>query len=171
MFWIGIVTALLLAFGPLTPVHAQVVEPNFGIGAIGLDATHLALTASARIHLARRFSLDPELLYAQGSNRITRTRVIQFGPALAFALFRGRIAPYVIGGPHFGQVRRTFYCQFPSRCVVPYTSFPWTSGSAGGGVRLYHDKFFLSPEFRMIGDKDGVYWRFTANIGMALGTR
>jgi hypothetical protein len=150
--------------------NANQIEPRFGLGFIGLDYKNLAVTGAERVYLTRRFSLDPEILYVTGNNdRGTQTQVLQFGPAAAYTLIQSRFAPYVIGGPGFGRIRRTFNCQI--RCVVPpSTSFSWTNGSAGGGVRIRTgNSFFISPEFRVIGDKEGLYYRFTVGMGLGFG--
>jgi hypothetical protein len=169
-WWLRTIAALLL-LAPAGLVEGQGIEPSIGFGWIGLDATHLAVTGSARIYMVRGLSFDPEVLYVRGSNdRGVTTTALQAGPGFAYRLYQGRFSPYVIGGAHFGRVRRTFDCQFPSRCVAPETSFSWNSGSAGGGVRLRAgDSLFVSPELRAIGDKDGLYFRFTINIGVTFG--
>jgi hypothetical protein len=146
--------------------HAQAIEPSIGAGLIGLDATHPAVAGSVRVSVLGRLSFDPEILHVRGSNAVgTKTRIWQFGPALAYSFRRGDVSPYIIGGPHFGRISRTFNCQFPSRCVAPSSSFSWTSGSAGAGIRLRSAKFFVSPEVRAIGDKDGIYFRGMVSIG------
>ena len=167
---IAAVLSLILASSGLA--GAQGIEPSLGVGFVGLDATHLAVTAATRVYLTRRFSIDPEILYVKGRNdRGTRTSALQFGPGFAYTLLQGRVAPYAAAGIHFGSIRRTFDCVLPSRCVTPDTSFSWTSGSAGAGVRLrLSNSFFVSPEFRIIGDKDVTYFRLTVTVGTALGS-
>ena len=68
------VAALLLTLMPSALAGGQVVEPSIGLGLIGIDEAHFALTASPRIYLISRLSIDPEVLYFKGRNdRGTKT--------------------------------------------------------------------------------------------------
>ena len=117
-----------------------------------------AVGGGVRFHFSRRWSVEPEFIYA--TKRNDHSSILWGNVAFDFRDRDRKIVPYWYGGP--GLVRHT----------STFGSFSFTATEAafgtGGGVRfLLSDRVFVAPQVRF-GVADGVFVEVTGSIGFIL---
>lgn len=135
---------ILLAFAGALCVQAQrQVDVKGSVGMTGFGdeglENHLLLSASSRVYLTRRLSIEPEFQYLRGEGRHYD---IVFAPAVVWDFGGRRVVPYVLAAG--GVIRSSFNFGGPA--------FSTTEGffSGGGGVKVYlDDRWFVAPEARI----------------------
>ena len=159
---IGLTLVLLLAPAAL----AQGIETRASAGVISFadDGAVNEWTAggSVRFYLSRRWSIEPQLMYARSTLPYSRdSNLLLWGNVQLDILHRERRAsPYWFASP--GVVRHSI--RFDSRS---FTSSEAAFGT-GGGVRIrLSDRVFVAPQAR-IGIADGIFAEITGSIGFVL---
>jgi hypothetical protein len=158
----------------------------FGSTAFYKGEPHRTLGATFRIRLANRVSVEPEVRYLslptyESSRGVWKHSDLLVAGHVVYDLREDTIAcfvPYVTGGAGWIQVRRSstrYQIQVENRIPVfpepspqqpmttkTVTNHLWLGGAFGVRVNLPHG-FFVSPELRVSGHRDGS-WMASAVI-------
>jgi hypothetical protein len=153
----------LLLLGAIAPCCvAQPIQARFTAGAITFAddgaVTEAVVGGGVRFHFSRRWSVEPEFLYAVKRN--DHSSILWGNIAFDFRQRDKKIVPYWYGGP--GLVHHT----------SSFGNFSFSTTEAafgtGAGVRfLLSDRVFVAPQFRL-GVADGVFAEITGSIGFIL---
>lgn len=130
------------------------IKINVGASDFGFEDEsypHFVVGAATRIHISRRWSIEPEFNFMR---RSADDHDYVFQPNLVYEFHpRGtRAVPYLIGGVgvirHKGVFRDT---DFVTGAPITFdTSYTTWSASAGGGIKVFVSKhLFIAPEARL----------------------
>jgi hypothetical protein len=138
--WMAIILAPSIA-NAQTPAHRGSIDLKGSIGYTGVfddDANHLHTSASVRLYLTERFSIEPEAQYLRAS--LHDDAVIVANANLDFRRGR-RVIPYVSGGIGVANGRDAF-------------------AQGGVGTKITCGSSFIAPDVRF-----GYYYHIRASIG------
>ena len=160
---VAVAVSLVACVTPLS-AQEQLTAPKvegkfiFGSATFGEDIEHKIVGGAVRVHVARRFSIEPEYLYMRHSEN-DQDHVVQSNVVYDFADPKERFVPYGIIGVGVLHHKGRF---------VDNDFTTWTL-TVGGGARIYvTKKLFVSPELRL-GREPTV--RATINVGYVFGGR
>jgi hypothetical protein len=156
----------LLVFALALPAAAQTIEARGTVGAMIFaddgSVTEAAGGGSVRFYFSRRWSIEPQLMFARRTTSFVQdSNLIFWGNiGLDFLPRETRVTPYWFASP--GVTRHT----------TKFGSSKFTNSEAaigtGLGVRIrVTDRVFVSPQMRF-GLADGIFAEFTGSLGFVL---
>jgi len=112
---------------------------------------HFVVGAATRIHISRRWSIEPEFNYMRRSSN-DEDYVVQPNVVYEFNSLEDRVVPYLIGGVGVIRHKSVFHeYDFVTGAPVTFdTSYTTWSASAGAGLKVFLSKhLFVAPEARV----------------------
>ena len=112
---------------------------------------HLLVGTATRIHISRRWSIEPEFNYMRRSSN-DQDYVFQPNVVYEFHPPGTRVVPYLIGGVGVIRHKSVFHgSDFVTGAPVTFdTSYTTWSASAGAGLKVFLSKhLFVAPEARV----------------------
>jgi hypothetical protein len=131
---------------------------------------HFVVGTATRIHISRRWSIEPEYNYMRRSSN-DQDYVVQPNVVYEFHPPGTSMVPYLIGGVGVIRHKSVFHgSDFVTGAPVTYdTSYTTWSASAGAGLKVFLSKhLFVAPEAR-VGREPTV--RATLSIGYVFPVR
>src|SRR5262245_52572697 len=112
---------------------------------------HFVVGTSARIHISRHWSIEPEFSYMRRSSN-DQHRIFQPNVVYEFYPSGYRVVPYLIGGVGVIRHKSVYYgSDFGTGAPVTFdTSYTAWTANAGAGLKVFLSKhLFIAPEARV----------------------